>query len=242
MPKLVDLTGKKFGFLTVIQRAQTNTKSGHAQWECKCDCGNTNIIVSGSHLRSGHTQSCGCLQKKIAREVNFIDITNQQFGALTAIKNIGSNEKGGAIWQCRCKCGNTINVVGSDLRSGHTQSCGCVKSLGEAKIIKLLIDNNINFQTQKTFIDCRFDTGGLAKFDFWVDEKYLIEYDGVQHFDKFYQFGKGTDNFRKSQDRDSFKNEWCKNNKIPLIRIPYTMYENLKIEDLMLETTKCRVV
>ena len=61
MPKLVDLTGKKFGFLTVIQRAQTNTKSGHAQWECECDCGNANIIVSGSHLRSGHTQSCGCL-------------------------------------------------------------------------------------------------------------------------------------------------------------------------------------
>ncbi len=60
-----DLTGKVFGRLTVIRQAEdyVNPKSVHfAQWECKCSCGNPNsIIVSASHLKNGHTQSCGCL-------------------------------------------------------------------------------------------------------------------------------------------------------------------------------------
>lgn len=61
MPKLIDLTGKKFGHLTVLNRA-TNAKNGHARWECQCDCGNPSIvIVDGVHLRDGHTISCGCV-------------------------------------------------------------------------------------------------------------------------------------------------------------------------------------
>lgn len=64
---LIDITGKKFGRLTVIK------KSGHrgkdVTWECSCDCGKT-VIVSGNDLRSGHTQSCGCLQRERATEVN----------------------------------------------------------------------------------------------------------------------------------------------------------------------------
>lgn len=59
---LIDLTGERFGNLTVIERDINNAKSGNARWVCKCDCGNM-VTVIGSHLRSGHTKSCGC--KKI---------------------------------------------------------------------------------------------------------------------------------------------------------------------------------
>lgn len=59
-----DITGKRFGKLTVIRRAGTN-KNRAALWECVCDCGAYKTIT-GSALRTGHTQSCGCLQKKIA--------------------------------------------------------------------------------------------------------------------------------------------------------------------------------
>lgn len=59
MPKLKDLTGQKFGRLTVIERAE-NAKDGRAHWRCHCDCGNE-VTVSSYHLTSGHTQSCGCL-------------------------------------------------------------------------------------------------------------------------------------------------------------------------------------
>ena len=55
--KLLDLTGQRFGRLTVIERAQSKDKN--TAWRCKCDCGNYKI-VSGPNLRAGKSRSCGC--------------------------------------------------------------------------------------------------------------------------------------------------------------------------------------
>lgn len=63
MAKLIDLTGQRFGRLVVIERAE-NAKNGKAKWLCLCDCGN-NTIVLGTHLNSGHTQSCGCIHSEV---------------------------------------------------------------------------------------------------------------------------------------------------------------------------------
>lgn len=68
MAKLVDLTGKKFGRLTVIERAEDyiSPKGQHStQWLCECSCPkHTKLIVSAQSLKKGVTQSCGCLQKE----------------------------------------------------------------------------------------------------------------------------------------------------------------------------------
>ncbi|WP_110933276.1 hypothetical protein [Paenibacillus bouchesdurhonensis] len=56
---LNQLAGQRFGKLTVIRRAEKNSKSGNAMWICECDCGNRSTVI-GSHLRSGKTSSCGC--------------------------------------------------------------------------------------------------------------------------------------------------------------------------------------
>ncbi len=61
---LNDLTGKKFGRLTVLKRAE-NTKYGKSQWECLCDCGTQKTII-GSSLTQGKTHSCGCLMREKA--------------------------------------------------------------------------------------------------------------------------------------------------------------------------------
>ena len=238
MPKLIDLTGLQFGKLTVIKRAEKNTSNNKPRWECKCECGNY-VTVAGSHLRSGHTKSCGCLQAEVARKINYKDITNQRFGKLTALKDVGSNKQGNALWKCRCDCGNEIIVKGLDLRNGHTQSCGCMRSLGEEKISKILKENKILFKNQQTFENCRFpNTNALAKFDFYLlDHNILIEYDGKQHFNNT----NGWEDFEKLKYRDKFKNQWCKDNNIILIRIPYWHFNNIKIEDL-LEDSKYRVV
>lgn len=57
MPKLIDLTGKRFGRLTVIER--TKSKGKNTVWLCKCDCGKT-TTSDGYQLRKGITVSCGC--------------------------------------------------------------------------------------------------------------------------------------------------------------------------------------
>ena len=64
-----DLTNLTFGRLKVIKNIGTN-KNGFALWECLCECGNK-VITTTNHLKTGHTQSCGCLQKDRASETSF---------------------------------------------------------------------------------------------------------------------------------------------------------------------------
>lgn len=61
--KVIDLTGQRFGSLTVIEYGGIDSTNGYAKWLCKCDCGNRKTILS-RNLRSGATKSCGCLRKK----------------------------------------------------------------------------------------------------------------------------------------------------------------------------------
>lgn len=58
-----DLTGKQFGYLTIIKDVG-RSKSGDVLWECECSCEEHNhIVTTSSNLQRGHTQSCGCYQK-----------------------------------------------------------------------------------------------------------------------------------------------------------------------------------
>lgn len=59
MGVVVDLTGKKFGRLTVLSRAENNAH-GKAQWLCHCECGKE-VVIIGQHIRNGNSKSCGCL-------------------------------------------------------------------------------------------------------------------------------------------------------------------------------------
>lgn len=69
MYKFNDLVGKQFGRLTVLEQ-NGRTKDRHILWKCECDCGNiTN--VSSRDLKSGHTKSCGCLQKDVISTIRF---------------------------------------------------------------------------------------------------------------------------------------------------------------------------
>ena len=75
-----------------------------------------------------------------------------------------------------------------------------------------------------------------------VNNTYLIEFDGSQHFFARRVDWNTEEKFQKTQEHDVYKNQWCKDNNIPLIRIPYTRLDTLCIEDLMLDTTTFRVV
>lgn len=238
-----DITQQRFGHLIALNPTSDRDSSQSVMWLCQCDCGRQ-IKVAASHLLSGNTTSCGCvrIQKLIeANKKRKIDLTNQKFGLLTALREMGVNNNKSILWECLCECGKLTIVSSHDLLTGNTKSCGCQrdKSFGEQKIKELLKNNNLNFETEKSFNSCKFsDTQKLARFDFYVENKYLIEYDGIQHF----KMGTGIyDNFEKfeiTQKHDIFKNNWCKENNIPLIRIPYTHLENLTIKDLLLETSK----
>lgn len=242
-PRVGDLTGKTFGFWTVIGPAE---KRGNKKyWLCKCICG-TEKEVSQGDLRNGKSKSCGCYQKSIASS-NFNDISGQIFGNVLAIEPTEKRVDSKIVWKCKCLlCGNIFETSGRNLRSGDTFSCGCSNRSHGAQIIeKILKENNIQYESEKVFDSCVFpETGRKARFDFYINNKYLIEYDGEQHFSykETINTWNNKENFEKTQERDSFKNKWCKDNHIPLIRIPYTRQKDLCLEDLLLETTIFRVV
>ena len=233
--KGLNLLNKTFNRLTVIEKTNKRTTDRNIIWKCKCVCGNI-CYVDSSSLISNNTKSCGCLnneQRSITGKNNKKDLLNQQFGRLKVIEELPRRQNGNILWKCKCDCGNIIEITGTSLLHG-TKSCGCLNSKGEYKIAQLLSKNNIPFQTQKTFETCKYDNGYYAYFDFYVDNKYLIEYDGIQHFEAKDEGWNTKENLIKTQLRDQFKNQWCEKNKIPLIRIPYWKLSTLKIEDLLL--------
>ncbi len=67
MGKFVDLSGQRFGKLTVLERAGTYSENGGVMWRCRCDCGKETTVISNS-LRSGKTRSCGCLSAEKSKE------------------------------------------------------------------------------------------------------------------------------------------------------------------------------
>lgn len=130
MGKAIDLTGQRFGRLTVISKAEKpkGSTSTSLFWLCKCDCG-TEKIISGNVLRQGKAQSCGCYNKD-AHAAKFIDLTGQTFGKLTVIKKVPRPENlksGGAYWLCKCECGNEKIILGKSLIQGKTKSCGACR-------------------------------------------------------------------------------------------------------------------
>jgi hypothetical protein len=63
--KIIDLTGHKYGKLTVLKMADKKGKNQECYWLCECDCENkTKKIISGNNLRHGRTKSCGCGKAK----------------------------------------------------------------------------------------------------------------------------------------------------------------------------------
>lgn len=60
---MIDETGNRYGRLTVLSLAHKKRQTAH--WKCQCDCGKI-VVVAGYSLRSGKTQSCGCLHREIS--------------------------------------------------------------------------------------------------------------------------------------------------------------------------------
>lgn len=255
--RLDDLTGKVFGNLEVI-RFDNNTKNGngkHYKWICKCLLCGSEKSIRGSDLKMGRTTDCGCSAKeKASRVLSKTDqMIGKKFGHLEVLardteKCVVSGYGHHAWWICRCDlCGRIESIAGHRLRSkfevkDRCSRC-CHNSVGESKICEILSDNGMSFSREKTYPTCKNPaTGYNLRFDFCVydaqtNQDYLIEYDGEQH----YHTAPNWDDTCDLEDRkryDLIKTNWCLDNKVSLIRIPYTRLRKLCLEDLQLSTSQ----
>lgn len=220
-----DIRGKKFNNLTPLYPLKER-KFQSLVWHCKCICGNE-VNVTYNHLYTGHTKSCGCLQREKTSKTNRKNEIGNKYGQLKVLKYYGNTKYQQALWECQCDCGNITIVSGADLRNGHTQSCGCLNSSVEKKIIQILKENNIFYQYQKVFPQCKYiDTNYNAIFDFYLpDYNCVIEYDGEQHYQpvRFSNISleQAKYNLEKIKDHDQYKDKWCIEKCIKIVRIPY---------------------
>lgn len=233
MGQIKDEVGHQYGQLLVLRQATSeekgNRKSRHTLWFCQCSCGKT-CLVTGTDLRTGKQKSCGCLKSinTINRnKQNFRDLTNQKFGKLTALYPLEKRGAGGNyIWHCKCDCGNECNIIGSRLTGHHTTSCGCIhtrrKSQYSEKIAKILQENNFNYKEEYyiSYIDGTFGFLDFFLFDYLV----AIEVQGQQHYDDASPW------YRPEADQK--KRQWCYDNHIKLIEIPYWEIDQYSIDYL----------
>lgn len=161
----INLTGKIFGKLTVLEECEERTPQGSVQWKCQCECGNI-VIVSGDNLRRNHTKSCGCIQKENGHK-RLIDLTGQRFGYLEVLERSYTDYRRTVYWKCRCDCGVIKDIAGNSLRKGKTKSCGCQmakkpqdlsnQKFGKLTAIKYIHKNN------RVYWICQCECGNLTE-------------------------------------------------------------------------------
>lgn len=225
--KLIDLTGEQFGKLTVIER-DTTSPPKYIKWKCQCECGNI-TYATGINLRTGNTKSCGCLLTE------FNDLSGRQYGDLTVLRRDTSRPK--IYYICRCKCGNITSVRSDGLLNGHVHSCGCsTESNGVRAIKQLLIDNDIEFETEVCFDDLVSPRGGRLRYDFGIKENgricRLIEFDGRQHDHAIDGWWGGSEGLDYRKQCDIMKNEYAHQHNLPLVRISHKEESNISLSIL----------
>lgn len=191
-------------------------------------------VEANSFLKGTGCPYCSAkTHEQFLKEVN--DIHGDVYTYLTRFKN--STER--MVIQHK-ECEYTWSVLPGYLldkrRLGrvYCPNCGSVRSKGELTISGLLTDFNIKYESEYTFSDCVYES--LLRFDFAIfndfnELKFLIEYDGEQHFFPVDFAGKGEEwaeeQFKETQKRDSIKNDYCNDNGITLYRIPYWMIDDI---------------
>lgn len=119
-----DLTNKKFEKLTVISPGKKIGKMLY--WICKCECGVVKEI-RGDHLRKKRIRSCGC--------ININNIIGQRFGKLEVLKLQNFKWNGILVYECKCDCGNTVNVRVNGLVFGGAHQCKSCNKLSQRYLL-----------------------------------------------------------------------------------------------------------
>lgn len=276
--KYDDLSGKTFGQLYVIERADDWIgPNGHRQicWKCRCNACGKETVVKGTGLRAGYNKSCGCLQygdsetKKMWDEYcelkakNFVpqppqkgrvgrpagfkggntqfqDLSGRDFGFWHVIERAETKKyaRGQVIyWKCRCQCGTIKSVPGRDLRSGGSQSCGCMSkiSLLEYFVRQYLDEHGFTYVYQKAYSDLLGTGGKPLVYDFVVlrDEQPIcvIECQGEQHYRPIKKFG-GPEKLIRQQIHDALKRNYAKDMlQVPLFEVMYTCMSKDSVYD-----------
>lgn len=220
------LIGQKINKWSVIDICNDRR---HPDAICVCECGTTKR-VGVRNLINDASKDCGCGRKKMLRDTRTKNLIGKKFGMLTVVEMLEESDKfKRRMYRCVCECGNETIVPSVSLVTEHTLSCGCINSYYNMYIDKYLSEIGIKHMKEYSV---KID-GSNYRFDFYLpDYNLFIEYDGQQHFMPVRFSGsneeKNYEAFKKTQYRDGVKNQYCSDNNIELLRIPYWECKNIE--------------
>ena len=212
----------------------------------KIECGSCKniFITSLSSLRisGGHCKECGKIEQsksarfKINEVIKQTTINNTCY--LLNPENYKRADKRNLLFKC-LTCDNTFKRSLSHYKNGDNRCSICTRKMskGEYKIKEVLDSLNIDYIQEKRFKDCK-DIKTLP-FDFYLPYYNIcIEFDGWQHYNMTKH--DTSEKFEIRKKHDIIKDEYCKNNNMYLIRIPYWEYKNID-NILHTEINKCKL-
>lgn len=214
--RAIDMTGKRFGNLTVVKRAEdkpTKRGDGIVMWECICDCGNT-IITTRQELIHGHKKDCGCSK-------DHHDIVGKRFGRLVVQEIIPSKVFSSFIHaKCLCDCGKITHPTAVSLIKGEIKSCGCLslEKMTLSKIKHNMSKSRLYFTWKSMNQRCSnpnsysyqyYGKRGIKVCDEWKGDK------GFENFAEWaYENGydESKDRTEQSLDRIDVNGDYCPEN------------------------------
>ncbi len=200
----------------------------------KCSCGNIDHKDFHHFVRGQRCDECAikARKEKLKHDYEYVEslFKERNYKLLSE-----EYENANTHLEYECSCGNIASVTLNNL----SKISGCVecasKSKGEDKIAKHLKNIDMNYKRQFKFDNCRYKNP--LPFDFGlINNKTelicLVEYDGEHHFKPVRFNGisqeEAEENFKLIQIKDKIKNEYCQNNNIILLRIPYWEFNNIE--------------
>lgn len=219
--------GEKYNKLTIIgvdykrTEYERNKENPIADtfYFTKCDCGKyVETSARLSSLKCGHIKSCGC--SKFNNDKILEDITGKTFGRLTVIERDIKRDRaeiekngtrsGNAHWLCKCNCGSEkiISTTGYALKSGGTQSCGCILSeilIERNKTLSTKYNHHGKLKDNKSIVD---ESGHIKIYDENDEFYFLISEEDFEDVSKYY--------WRKISDKtedNPRKRYWITNEK-----------------------------
>ena len=211
---------------------------------CECnDCGHL-WSTTPTSLRTGSgCPECGKRKRGFSRRTSPQEFARRVYENNPNIELVTEYSRLDDPITCKCKIDGTVFTVSTarNLLYENVQCPFCSTSKSEQEIMKILNKHGYVYEFHYRFDDCRYIN--ILEFDFALfDEQHnilcLIEYDGEQHFKPIDFAGKGEvwalNQLHITQERDKVKTNYCYQNNIPLIRIPY--WEKKDVERFLISS------
>lgn len=217
--EIFELTGNEYSVLGEYESSLTPIKMKHNL------CGYVWSVRLPNFLTGSRCPNCFGNPRKTTSEFK-LDIFNLVGSEYDVVGEYVNNKTD--IQMIHNICNHKYFVQPNNFLSG-SRCPQCAESKGEQVIRKYLDDKKMEFLQEYSFDSLVGIGGNPLRFDFAIFDKnnslkFLVEYDGEFHYNKIYE----DQNFEEMQIHDKRKNQYCKDNNIPLLRIPYWEFDNIE--------------